>query len=36
LFNLHYLATRGCYAPEIDDVHRRLSALNSQLDAIAG
>lgn len=27
IFNLHYLATRGNYVPEITDTHRRLSAL---------
>lgn len=26
LFNLHYLATRGGYTPEITDVHQRMSA----------
>lgn len=26
LFNLHYLATRGCYAPQINELHERLSA----------
>lgn len=27
IFNLHYLATRGNYLPEITDTHRRLSTL---------
>jgi DTW domain-containing protein YfiP len=26
LFNQHYLATRGCYSPEINDLHARLAA----------
>lgn len=26
LFNLHYLATRGCYTPEIGELHARLKA----------
>lgn len=26
LFNQHYLATRGCYPPEIGEVHRRLAS----------
>ncbi len=36
LFNLHYLATRGCYAPEVGEVHQRLSNINNQLGAVVG
>lgn len=30
LFNEHYIATRGCYAPIIGELHRHLAALNPQ------
>lgn len=29
LFNLHYLATRGCYTPEVGEIHRRLADMTS-------
>lgn len=36
LFNLHYLATRGCYTPEVGEVHHRLNPVSHQQNAIAG
>ena len=34
LFNLHYLATRGCYTPAVGEVHQRL-ANKQQMDRMA-
>lgn len=36
LFNLHYLATRGCYTPEVGEVHHRLNPISHQQNVTTG
>ncbi len=35
LFNQHYLATRGCYTPERNELHERLSAFKEKIHSIS-